>query len=160
MKKEVKTNAMRILDKHKINYQVHTYDFDDNNLGGEHVANELHQDPNRVFKTLIGISKSKQYYVFVIPVNKELDLKKCAKCVNEKNIELIPVKELMKVTGYIRGGCSPIGMKKLFTTVFYESALDFDSIYFSGGKRGLQIECNFNDIKDIINAKTADIIKS
>lgn len=152
-----KTNVMRILDKDKIKYHTHSYD-GTKAISGVEVANALNQDPNKVFKTLVTVSKSNKYYVFVIPVNDELDLKKCAKVVNEKAIDLIKQKELEPLTGYIHGGCSPIGMKKIFTTVIHFTALDFNTIIFSAGKIGYQVEMSLEDLKKVINFTIADII--
>ena len=146
---EYKTNVMRILDKNKVFYLVHTYD-DKEALSGVEVASILNQNPNQVFKTLVTVAKSKKYYVFVIPVNKELDLKKCAIAVNEKAVEMVALKDLLSITGYVHGGCSPIGMKKQFTTVFDSLSRDFETIIFSGGKVGYQIQLNLDDLKGII----------
>lgn len=157
--KVIKTNAMRFLDKENIEYHVHTYESKANEVDGMHVCIALQENPEKVFKTLVCLSSSKQYYVFVVPVAHELDLKKCAKAVHEKNIELIPVKEIQKITGYIRGGCSPLGMKKTFMTTFHESCLDFNAIYFSGGKIGCQIEVDPKLIISVLHAQTANIIK-
>lgn len=154
---EIKTNAMRMLDKAKLPYQAHIYAHEDGAVDGVHVAELLRQDPARVFKTLVTQGKSKQYYVFCIPVVKELDLKKAAKAVGEKSVEMIPVKEINAVTGYIRGGCSPVGMKKQFPTVFHESAKDQPSIYVSGGKIGLQIEAEPESLVKLLRAAYADI---
>ena len=151
-----KTNAMRILDQKKIKYTCHEYEVDEN-IDGISVAEKLGEDPNKVFKTLVTVSKTKKYYVFVVPVNEELDLKKCAKAVSEKSIEMIPMKDLLGITGYIRGGCSPLGMKKVFPTVIDEYALLYDTIIFSGGKRGLQIEMDPNELNDVIKVSFADI---
>lgn len=143
-----KTNVMRILDQKKIEYQIHEYPHEEGVcVEGSEVASLLNQDPNRVFKTLVCLGKSKHYYVFDIPVNKNLDLKACAKVVGEKSVEMIHVKELLAITGYIRGGCSPIGMKKNFKTVFDNSALNYENIIFSAGKIGYQVELNPNDLK-------------
>lgn len=159
--KQTKTNAMRKLDQAKLAYQVHTYEHKEGEaVDGGHVAEMLQEDPTHVFKTLITKSASKRYYVFVLPVNEELDLKKCAKAVNEKSIELIPVKDINQVSGYIRGGCSPIGMKKQFPTIFHESCLALDTMYFSGGKIGCQIEMEPKDIIALLNANCMDIIKA
>lgn len=146
---EYKTNVMRILDKNKIEYKSYSY-INTDAISGMEVATVLKQNPNQVFKTLVTVAKSKKNYVFVIPVNKELDLKKAANAVNEKNIEMIKSKELLGLTGYIHGGCSPIGMKKIFHTVFDESINNFESIIFSAGKIGYQVEINVNDISSII----------
>ena len=153
----IKTNAMRILDQKKINYEVHTY-CDTEAISGMEVASVLNQDPNKVFKTLVTVAASKLNYVFVVPVNCELDLKKAAKAVNEKNIAMVKSKELLPLTGYIHGGCSPIGMKKQFKTVFHSTANNFDTIIFSGGKIGYQIEMNLNDINNIFKYQLCDII--
>lgn len=154
----VKTNVMRILDSAKINYK--TYDYSKSGVvSGEDVAKHLGQDPNRVFKTLVTQAKSKEYYVFMIPVNCELDLKKAAKSVNEKALEMIPQKELLKVTGYIHGGCSPIGMKKCFKLTLHKSAEKMENIIFSAGKVGYQVELSPTDLKRIINFGYSDLTK-
>ena len=152
-----KTNAMRILDQKKINYTTHTY-INSEAISGIEVASVLNQDPNKVFKTLVTVAASKINYVFVIPVNQELDLKKAAKSVNEKSISMVKSKELLPLTGYIHGGCSPIGMKKQFKTVFHNTACNYDTIIFSGGKIGYQIEMNLNDLNKLFNYKLDDII--
>lgn len=157
--KKIKTNAMRILDSKKISYKEYMYESDPDHIDGVSVAAKLNQNPKQVFKTLVTVSPKKEYFVFVVPVEKELDLKKCAKSVNAKSVEMIHVKDINKITGYIRGGCSPIGMKKQFTTVFEETCLNFDTIIFSGGKIGFQIEVNPNDVIKMLNAKVADIAK-
>ena len=156
MAKQEKTNAMRILDQKKIEYIVHDYT-ESGVIAGEDVANTLGEDPEKVFKTLVTVGKSKQYYVFLVPVCKELNLKKAAKSVGEKSIEMIKSKELFALTGYIHGGCSPIGMKKLFPTTVDISAKNSDKIYFSAGKIGLQVEVNVNDIEKVIKVKFDDI---
>lgn len=140
-----KTNAMRILDKEAIAYLVHTYDPGDK-IDGISVAEKLVQDPKQVFKTLVTQGKSKNYYVFVIPVAAELDLKAAASAVQEKSVEMIPVKEINKVTGYIRGGCSPVGMKKQYPTVIDSSAQGLAQMIVSGGKIGVQIELSPQDL--------------
>lgn len=155
---EDKTNVMRILDKHKIVYKKHIYD-SSKALSGVEVANYLGQNVNKVFKTLVTVGKSQEHYVFVIPVAEELDLKKAAKAVNEKSIEMVKSKELLPLTGYIHGGCSPIGMKKQFKTVIHKTAIDFDTIMFSAGKIGYQVEMNVQELKKVINFKLADLIK-
>ena len=144
-----KTNVMRILDQKKIKYTPHYYDNTITN--GMEVANTLNLDPNKVFKTLVTVGASKRNYVFVVPVCAELDLKKAANAVNEKSIEMIKSKELLDLTGYIHGGCSPIGMKKPFRTVMNESALNYELVTFSAGKIGYQVEMNPNDLKKLIN---------
>lgn len=155
-----KTNVMRILDQKKIKYQAYEYDHEDGVVDGVGVASKLGEDPNKVFKTLVTVSKSKKYYVFCLPVALELDLKKCAKSVGEKSIEMIAVKELLPLTGYVRGGCSPIGMKKAFQTVMHKTALDFESVIFSGGKIGTQVEMNPNDLSKLIRISFDDIVEA
>lgn len=152
-----KTNVMRILSQKKINYKSYSYD-PNQGLSGNDVAKSLNQNENQVFKTLVTVGKSKEHYVFVIPVNKELNLKKAAKSVSEKSISMIKEKELLPLTGYIHGGCSPIGMKKFFTTVINETAKDFETIIFSAGKVGYQVEVNIEDLKKIIKFKLDDIV--
>lgn len=154
-----KTNVMRILDNSKINYKHYSYT-DTDAISGIEVATVLNQNPEQVFKTLVTVSKTKKYYVFVIPVAKELDLKKAAKSVNEKSIEMLKLKDLLPTTGYIHGGCSPIGMKKFFTTVIDETAKNFNTIIFSGGKIGYQVELSLNDLSKVIKYSTADITKT
>ena len=153
----VKTNAMRILEKAKIPFQPHTYDHSDGVIDGVSVAHKLGQDEKQVFKTLVTQGASRKYYVFVIPVAKELALKAAAKAVGEKSVEMIPVKSINQVTGYIRGGCSPIGMKKQFPTVLDASALSCDTIIFSGGKIGFQVEVRVEDLKKVLKFDFADI---
>ena len=157
MKKEENTNVMRILDQKKINYVSHCY-ADTDAISGEEVASVLGQDPNQVFKTLVTMGNSKNYYVFLVPVNKELDLKKAAKAAGEKSISMIKSKELLPLTGYIHGGCSPIGMKKSFKTVIHASAADFDTIIFSGGKIGYQVEVSLSELSKVIRFEQEDII--
>lgn len=154
---EFKTNVMRILDKAKITYKAHTYDHSDGAIDGAAVAEKMGQNPEQVFKTLVTKGAGRDYYVFVVPVLKELDLKKAAKSVGEKHVEMIHVKDINKVTGYIRGGCSPIGMKKQFTTVFDKSAENIETIIVSAGKIGYQIELAPKDLIEIVGAKTAEI---
>jgi Cys-tRNA(Pro)/Cys-tRNA(Cys) deacylase len=154
---EYKTNVMRILDKSKISYNHYDY-VNTRAISGMEVASILNQNPNQVFKTLVTISKSKKYYVFVIPVNKELDLKKAASSVNEKNNEMIKSKDLLAITGYIHGGCSPIGMKKNFTTVINDTANNFETIIFSAGKIGYQIELSLNELHKVIDFKLDDLV--
>jgi len=144
-----KTNVMRILDQKKIAYTPHYYD--NNITNGMEVASALNLDPNKVFKTLVTVGASKRNYVFVVPVNMELDLKKAASAANEKSIEMIKSKELLDLTGYIHGGCSPIGMKKPFRTFMNESALNYDLVTFSAGKIGYQVEMNPKDLTKLIN---------
>lgn len=156
MKKQEKTNVMRILDQKKINYN--SYDYRGTNaVSGMEVATSLNEDPSKVFKTLVTVAKSKINYVFVVPVNKELDLKKAAKAVGEKSVEMIKSKELLPLTGYIHGGCSPIGMKKQFKTVIDKSATNFETFIFSGGKIGYQVEVTLDDLKKVIDYSLEDI---
>lgn len=153
-----KTNVMRTIESKKLKYNYYFYDPE--TVNGEEVAAVLNENPDRVFKTLVTVGKSKKNYVFMVPVCEELDLKKAAKAVGEKSIEMIKSKELLPLTGYIHGGCSPVGMKKLFTTTAHTTIQDFDTVYFSGGKVGCQVEMNFEDLKKIVPVKTADIIKA
>lgn len=158
-KKDDKTNVMRILDQHKIEYTSRKYE-KDSTLTGTEIAIKLGENPDSVFKTLVTISpKTKEHYVFMIPVNSELDLKKCAKASNEKSIEMIQQKELLPLTGYVHGGCSPIGMKKQFKTFIDETANNFERIMFSGGKVGYQVEMEFKSLLSVVNIKTADLTK-
>jgi len=155
-----KTNAMRILDSKKIKYNTYEYPHEDGvAVDGITVANLLNEDPNKVFKTLVLVGNDKKNYVAVVPVMAELDLKKCAKEFRVKSLEMIHVKDINNLTGYVRGGCSPIGMKKVFPTIIDESALLFDNIIFSGGKIGLQIEMNPNDLSKIIRVEFKDIVR-
>lgn len=153
---EEKTNVMRLLEKKKLPYKSHTYDAPQA-LSGTEVAKILRQDPDRVFKTLVTVAKSGQNYVFVIPVAKELDLKKAAKAVGEKSVDMIRSKDLLPLTGYIHGGCSPIGMKKRFKTIIDQTVLGLETICFSGGKIGCQIEMSPRDLWEIISYETADV---
>ena len=154
---EEKTNVMRLLEQKKIRFQSHHLDITEA-LSGVEMAAMLNQDPAKVFKTLVTAGKSKTNYVFVIPVAEELDLKKAAKCVGEKSIEMIKAKELLPLTGYVHGGCSPIGMKKSLKTVLHQTARDFETIIFSAGKIGYQVEMNAKDLEKIIRITYADII--
>lgn len=155
-KKENKTNVMRVLDSKKINYTMHCY-ADTDAIAGQDVAKALNENPDMVFKTLVTVSPTKNYYVFLVPVNRELSLKKAAKAVNEKKVEMIKSKDLLSVTGYIHGGCSPIGMKKNFVTTIDKSALNFDTIMFSAGKIGYQVQMSLEDLKKVIKFSTDDI---
>ena len=157
MKKEEKTNVMRVLDGKKIQYESHTYQ-QDATLTGEEIAGILGEDAKKVFKTLVTQGKSGAYYVFVVPVQAELDLKKAAKAAGEKAISMIKQKELLPLTGYVHGGCSPIGMKKQFPTFIHETAAGFEKIFVSGGKVGYQIEVAPGDIVSLIRATFADIV--
>ncbi len=158
MAKEAKTNAMRILDKNKISYEVNTYECDEF-IDGVHIADMLGQPYESSFKTLVAVGKSKNYYVFAIPIAMELDMKKAAAAVNEKSVELIHVKDINAVTGYIRGGCTPIGMKKLYRTVFHSTITDFDKVIISGGKIGAQIILAPADLIKVVNASVYDIVQ-
>lgn len=151
-----KTNVMRILDQKKINYKSYSY-VDSGVVSGMEVAAVLQQNPNQVFKTLVTVGSSKNNFIFVIPVNRELNLKKAAKAVGEKKIEMIKSKELLPLTGYIHGGCSPIGMKKQFQTVFDVSAKDFDTIVFSAGKIGYQVELSLEEVAKVIRFQLDDV---
>lgn len=158
VKKELeKTNVMRILDAANIQYKSYCY-LDTDAVSGLEVAKSLGENPDQVFKTLVTVGKSKQNYVFVIPVSCELNLKKAAQAVNEKSIEMIKQKELLPLTGYIHGGCSPIGMKKQFVTTFDETAILYDTVLFSAGKIGYQVEVNVEDINKIIPIQFSDIV--
>ena len=156
MAKQEKTNVMRILEQKKIPYTMHDYT-ESGAIAGEDVARVLGENPDEVFKTLVTVGKSKQNYVFLVPVNKELNLKKAASAVGEKSIEMIKSKDLLGLTGYVHGGCSPIGMKKVFPTVVDISAENMENILFSGGKIGFQVELKTEDFKKIINFRFADI---
>ena len=153
---ELKTNAMRILDTNKINYMVHIYEPGDS-IDGISVSKKIGKSVDEVYKTLVTKGKD-DYFVFVIPVSEELNLKKAAKAVEEKAIEMIHVKDINKVTGYIRGGCSPIGMKKQYKTVINETAILLDTFVVSAGKIGFQVELNPEELSQLINAEFEDII--
>ncbi len=157
MKKEDRTNVMRLLDGKKIAYESHAYEADPTK-SGEEIAGILGEDPKKVFKTLVTQGKSKAYYVFVVPVEAELDLKKAAKAAGEKSVAMIKQKELLPLTGYVHGGCSPIGMKKRFETFIHESAIEYDRVFVSAGKVGFQIEIAPGDLMEIAGCKTADIV--
>ena len=156
-KKEEKTNVMRVLEQKSIPYTAHTYP-EDGPVDGISVANYLHQDVEQVFKTLVTKAASGNYYVFDIPVAENLDLKKAARAVGEKSIAMIPQKELLPLTGYIHGGCSPVGMKKQFPTVFHETVILFDTICVSAGKIGAQVELAPGDLMALLDASAADIV--
>lgn len=155
-KNDEKTNVMRILDGKGINYTAHLYN-DTQETNGMQIASRLGEDPDRCFKTLVTVGKSLEKYVFVIPVNCELDLKKAARTVGEKSIEMLKSKDLLPLTGYVHGGCSPIGMKKFFKTVINDTAEIFDTIYFSAGKIGYQVEVAVEDIEKVIPFIFADV---
>jgi Cys-tRNA(Pro)/Cys-tRNA(Cys) deacylase len=156
----IKTNAIRILDAKKLDYKVLTYDHNDGKIDGVSVAGKIGREPKEVFKTLIAQGASKNIYVFVIPVEVELDLKKAAKAAGEKKVEMIPVKDIQKWTGYIRGGCSPVGMKKEYKTFFDESCLTINEIVVSAGKIGVQMVLKPSDILTVTKAETADLCKN
>ena len=157
--KPLKTNATRMLSAAKIKFETFEYKYDESDLSGLHIANEMGEDPKLVYKTLVTKGDKTGINVFCIPVEKELDLKKCAKVVKDKHIEMIHVKDLLSLTGYIRGGCSPIGMKKQYPTFIDISAESLDKIYVSAGKRGGQILINPTDLKSFVNASYADLTK-
>ena len=155
--KEEKTNVMRTLEQKKLPYTAHSYD-PDGPIDGVSVAQTLGQPPERVFKTLVTKAASGAYYVFDIPVAENLDLKKAARAVGEKSVAMLPQKELLGLTGYVHGGCSPVGMKKQLPTVFHETVLLYDTVCVSAGKIGFQVECRPGDLIALLRAKTADII--
>ena len=156
---KLKTNAMRILDAKKVAYKILTYDSEDGKIDGVSVAEKISRNPKEVYKTLVTQGASKQLYVFIIPVEAELDLKKGAKAANEKNIEMIPVKDIQKWTGYIRGGCSPIGMKKDYPTFIDESCKTILHIIVSGGKVGTQLVLEPAQLQQLTNAQIIDVTK-
>lgn len=151
---------MRMLDAKKMTYNVMTYNNDDGQIDGVSVAKKIGRDTRVVYKTLVTQGQTKSLYVFVIPVEAELDLKKAAKAAGEKKLEMLPVKDIQKWTGYIRGGCSPIGMKKLYPTFIDESAAEFSSIVVSGGKIGMQIELSVADLQTVAEAVMHDVRKT
>lgn len=155
-KKDEKTNVMRILEQKKISYQSYNY-LNTGAVSGVEVAQALGENPDVVFKTLVTEGKSGEHYVFVIPVEKELNLKKAAKSVGEKSIEMIRQKELLPLTGYIHGGCSPIGMKKQFITTVDKNAENYEKIIFSAGKIGYQVEITLEDLKKVIHFQVAEV---
>lgn len=157
MKKQEKTNVMRLLDVNGVGYKYYNY-VDSGVISGVDVANVLNQDPDMVFKTLVTVGESGNHYVFMVPVKEELDLKKAAKAVKEKNIQMIKSKDLLPLTGYIHGGCSPIGMKKEFPAVIDATAELFDTILFSAGKIGYQVEVAPEDLFKMVNIKYEDIV--
>ncbi len=154
--KDEKTNVMRILDQKKIKYKSYNY-LETGAISGMEVVEALDENPNLTFKTLVTVGKTNNHYVFLVPVNKELDLKKAAKAVNEKSIEMVKSKELLSLTGYIHGGCSPVGMKKSFKTVIDNSAKNYDKLIFSGGKIGYQVETTLDELKKVIDFDLKDI---
>lgn len=156
--KNTKTNAVRIAETAKIDFEAINYE-SDGFMEGTAIADKLGQPYAQTFKTLVTKGKPGQFFVFVVPVADELDLKKAAKAVGEKSVEMLPVKDLLATTGYVRGGCSPIGMKKAFPTVIHKSAADFEQIMFSGGRLGTQLKMNPDDLVKLINGKFSDITR-
>jgi Cys-tRNA(Pro)/Cys-tRNA(Cys) deacylase len=154
---DAKTNVMRVLDGKKISYESHAYE-PDATMTGEEIAGILGEDKNKVFKTLVTQGKSGAYYVFVVPVAEELDLKKAAKASGEKSVSMIKQKELLPLTGYVHGGCSPIGMKKQFPTFIHETATGLDKVFVSAGRVGFQIELSPEDLIKVAGCKPADIV--
>lgn len=152
-----KTNVMRVLDSKKIKYTSHEYE-PDATMTGEEIAGILGENPDKVFKTLVTQAKSGQYYVFVVPVNAELDLKKAAKAAGEKAVSMIKQKELLPLTGYVHGGCSPVGMKKRFPTFIHNTAADYEKMYVSAGKVGYQVELSPEDLVKVVGSKYVDIV--
>lgn len=159
MAKAVKTNAMRLLDAARVPYEAIPYNYDENDLAAQHVADELGEDINRVFKTLVLRGERTGFFVCVVPGNCEVDLKKAASAAGDKKAELIAMKELLPTTGYIRGGCSPVGMKKPFPTFFHSTATDFDFIYVSAGVRGMQLKISPKELIGYVKAEVRDIVK-
>lgn len=159
MKKSERTNVMRVLDGKKIPYASHAYEADAT-MSGEEIAALLNEEADKVFKTLVTQGKTGQYYVFVVPVREELDLKKAAKAANEKSVGMIKQKELLPLTGYVHGGCSPIGMKKQFKTFIHESARDCEKMFVSAGKVGFQIEIAPDDLVKTVGCVFADLVTS
>lgn len=157
--KKLKTNAMRILDSKKVSYEMLSYESEDGKIDGISVAHKIGVDEKNVFKTLVAQGTSEELYVFVIPVAEELDLKNAAKIAGEKKVEMIAVKDIMKYTGYIRGGCSPIGLKRDYRTFIHESAKGLDFIIVSAGKIGHQIKMNPKDLLSVVEGKFAFLIK-
>ncbi|EOU2050495.1 MAG: Cys-tRNA(Pro) deacylase [Clostridium perfringens] len=157
--KKLKTNAMRILDSKKVSYEMLSYESEDGKIDGISVAHKIGADEKNVFKTLVAQGTSKELYVFVIPVAEELDLKNAAKIAGEKKVEMIAVKDILKYTGYIRGGCSPIGLKRDYRTFIHESAKGLDFMIVSAGKIGHQIKLNPNDLVEVVSGKFENLIK-
>ena len=153
-----KTNVMRMLDKAKIPYTTLTYEVDESDLSGTHIASVTGLDPEKVFKTLVAKGDKNGFCVFCIPCHKEVDLKKAAKVTGDKKVEFLHLKDLLPTTGYIRGGCSPIGMKKRFPTFIHESAQNFDTISVSGGMRGLQVILSPTALAEFVGAKFSNLI--
>ncbi len=159
MAKKFKTNALRMLDKAKIPYSIKEYEYDEKHLDGRHVASQVDMDPNAIFKTLVLHDHHNEHLVCCVPVLEEIDLKKLAKLAGRKSVEMIHQKDFLSVTGYMRGGCSPVGMKKQFPTYIDESILKVDAVAFSAGKRGYQMIVNVQQILTYLNVKVGDIIR-
>lgn len=159
MAKKFKTNALRMLERAKIDYSIKEYDYDEEHLDGKHVASVVNMDPKAIFKTLVLHDNHNEYLVCCVPVLEEIDLKKLAKLAGRKNVEMIHQKDLLPVTGYMRGGCSPVGMKKQFPTYMDESILEVDEVAFSAGKRGFQMIVNSKKIIDFLDAVIGDVIR-
>ncbi|MCB8569166.1 Cys-tRNA(Pro) deacylase [Faecalibacillus faecis] len=159
MAKKFKTNALRMLDKAKIPYSIKEYEYDEEHLDGRHVASQVDMDPNAIFKTLVLHDHHNEHLVCCVPVLEEIDLKKLAKLAGRKSVEMIHQKDLLSVMGYIRGGCSPVGMKKQFPTYIDESILKVDEVAFSAGKRGYQMIVNVQQILTYLNVEVGDIIR-
>lgn len=159
MAKKFKTNALRMLDKVKIPYSIKEYEYDEEHLDGRHVASQVDMDPNAIFKTLVLHDHHNEHLVCCVPVLEEIDLKKLAKLAGRKSVEMIHQKDLLSVTGYIRGGCSPVGMKKQFPTYIDESILKVDEVAFSAGKRAYQMIVNVQQILTYLNVEVGDIIR-
>ena len=157
-KKLQKTNAMRILDREKISYEIHTYP-EDGPIAATDVAAYLGQAPDRLYKTLVTTDLNKGYYVFCLPGDGELDLKKAARAAGVKKIEMLKQKDLLPLTGYIHGGCSPVGMKKVFPTFLHEAAMQYETIYVSGGKIGMQVELRPGDLQQLLGITVTDLTK-
>lgn len=156
--KQKKTNAMRMLDRSKIPYEVNTYEVSEKHMDGESVAEKVGVDPGLVYKTLVLENTNHAHFVFVIPVRESLDMKAAAHAVGEKKLHLMPLDDLKKITGYIRGGCSPIGMKRAFPTIIDQQAMDIDTLYVSGGERGTQIKIDVRDLINVTKAKIVEVI--
>lgn len=156
--KKIKTNALRLLDQAHIHYETKEYDYDDEHLSGDHVLSQVNMKPDEVYKTLV-LKGTKDYLVCCIPVLEEIDLKKLAKVSGNKSVEMVHQKDLLNLTGYIRGGCSPIGMKKKFTTYFQEDIILQEKIAVSAGKRGLQVILKPDDLINVVQGKCVDVIK-
>lgn len=159
MAKKFKTNALRILDKAKIPYSIKEYEYDEEHLDGRHVASQVDMDPNAIFKTLVLHDHHNEHLVCCVPVLEEIDLKKLAKLAGRKSVEMIHQKDLLSITGYMRGGCSPVGMKKQFPTYIDETILKVDEVAFSAGKRGYQMIVNVQQILTYLNVEVGDIIR-